>query len=68
MQYTTKRGWSVEAKRRRERRLKMDLTLGTVADRLGVWASTIYRWERGAIRPNQTMERAWDAALYREVD
>jgi len=57
-----------EPSRRRQRRLDCGLTLKTVATRLGVFPSTVHRWERGVIWPHPIMYKAWDAALYREVD
>lgn len=45
----------------------MGLSKESLARRLGVSATTVTRWEHGVIKPNQTMERAWDDALFTEV-
>jgi len=61
------RTWRTTAANLKKRRLGLDLTLEDVARRLDVTPPTVHRWERGVIKPNATMLRAWEAALFREA-
>ena len=62
-----RRLWRQTGELRRSKRQSLGLTLGVVASRLGVSVPTVSRWERGRMRPNMTMERAWENALFKEV-
>ncbi len=59
--------WKSEIEERRHRRRSFDLTLLTVAQRIGVSETTVWRWERGGKKPTQELIRAWDAALFEEA-
>ncbi len=49
------------------RRESLGLSQQVVADRLGVRAPTVCRWEKGVIKPGDDMQRRWDSALFAEA-
>jgi transcriptional regulator with XRE-family HTH domain len=59
--------WRSEIEQRRNRRRLYDLTLLTVAQRVGVSETTVWRWERGGKKPTQELIRKWDNALFKEA-
>lgn len=64
---TCNRQWRIDAFARAQRRMELFLSLATVAERIGVPAATLARWEHGGVRPRGPMDRAWAEALWREV-
>lgn len=61
------RTWKKAAATRAARRERLGISQELLASRLGVSDATISRWENGVIRPHPMLERAWDAALYKEA-
>jgi transcriptional regulator with XRE-family HTH domain len=59
--------WRRRAETRRKKRRSLDLSLELVAERIGVSAPTVHRWERGAIKPHSDLAQKWDDALFVEA-
>lgn len=59
--------WRVEARARATRRRKLGLARETVAARLGIPVRQLALMETTAWRVGDTLARAWDAALWKEV-
>ena len=65
---TGRPAWRDRAIWRRARRESLGLARETVAARLGLTVKQLTFYETGVNKPTVELARAWDDALYREVD
>jgi len=59
--------WRERAVWRQARREALGLSREAIAARLGVSVKRFGMLERGVNRPGDVIERAWDAALFKEI-
>jgi len=62
-----RKGWRLDAERRRAKRRKLELSLVIVAQRIGIPFTRVHRWEKCLYRPTPELARAWDEALFVEA-
>lgn len=48
-------------------RINENITLEKAGEMLGVWASTILRWEKGLVEPNERMRRKAERLMDSEL-
>jgi ribosome-binding protein aMBF1 (putative translation factor) len=60
--------WRVQATWRRARRETLGLSREVLAARLGVTSRRLAFMESLIYKPSEKLARAWEAALYQEVD